>query len=79
MAESEESFFYSKRKLSSQQPTRSAGEGQRLDGLQRSGVRTIARTHGTDMKANLFGATGMVGHGVLRECLRDDGVEGMLA
>jgi hypothetical protein len=31
------------------------------------------------MKANLFGATGMVGQGVLRECLRDDGVEGMLA
>jgi uncharacterized protein YbjT (DUF2867 family) len=27
------------------------------------------------MKVVLFGATGMVGQGVLRECLRDDGVE----
>jgi uncharacterized protein YbjT (DUF2867 family) len=27
----------------------------------------------------LFGATGMVGRGVLRECLRDDGVDGVLA
>src|SRR5216684_3676036 len=27
----------------------------------------------------LFGATGMVGQGVLRECLRDDGVEAVLA
>jgi len=27
------------------------------------------------MKVILFGATGMVGQGVLRECLRDDGVE----
>jgi hypothetical protein len=31
------------------------------------------------MKAILFGATGMVGQGVLRECLRDDGVEGVLS
>jgi uncharacterized protein YbjT (DUF2867 family) len=31
------------------------------------------------MKVILFGATGMVGQGVLRECLRDDGVEGILA
>lgn len=31
------------------------------------------------MKAMLFGATGMVGQGVLRECLRDDGVEVVLA
>jgi len=31
------------------------------------------------MKVILFGATGMVGQGVLRECLRDDGVEGVLA
>jgi nucleoside-diphosphate-sugar epimerase len=31
------------------------------------------------MKLILFGATGMVGQGVLRECLRDDGVEGILA
>jgi uncharacterized protein YbjT (DUF2867 family) len=30
------------------------------------------------MKVILFGATGMVGQGVLRECLRDDGVEGVL-
>lgn len=31
------------------------------------------------MKVILFGATGMAGQGVLRECLRDDGVEGVLA
>ena len=31
------------------------------------------------MKVILFGATGMVGQGVLRECLRDDGIEGVLA
>ena len=30
------------------------------------------------MKVILFGATGMVGQGVLRECLRDDGVETVL-
>jgi uncharacterized protein YbjT (DUF2867 family) len=31
------------------------------------------------MKVILFGATGMVGQGVLRECLRDDGVEAVLS
>ena len=31
------------------------------------------------MKVILFGATGMVGQGVLRECLHDDGVEAALA
>jgi nucleoside-diphosphate-sugar epimerase len=31
------------------------------------------------MTVILFGATGMVGQGVLRECLRDDGVEAVLA
>jgi uncharacterized protein YbjT (DUF2867 family) len=31
------------------------------------------------MKVILFGATGMVGQGVLRECLRDDGVGHVLA
>jgi uncharacterized protein YbjT (DUF2867 family) len=31
------------------------------------------------MKVILFGATGMVGQGVLRECLDDAGVEGVLA
>ncbi len=31
------------------------------------------------MKVILFGATGMVGQGVLRECLLDAGVEGVLA
>ncbi len=31
------------------------------------------------MKVILFGATGMVGQGVLRECLRDDHVESVLA
>ncbi|HJQ40310.1 MAG TPA: epimerase [Thermoanaerobaculia bacterium] len=31
------------------------------------------------MKVILFGATGMVGQSVLRECLRDDGVESVLA
>jgi len=30
------------------------------------------------MKVILFGATGMVGQGVLRECLRDEGVEAVL-
>jgi len=30
------------------------------------------------MKVILFGATGMVGKGVLRECLRDDVVERVL-
>jgi uncharacterized protein YbjT (DUF2867 family) len=30
------------------------------------------------MKVILFGATGMVGQGVLRECLRNDGVENVL-
>jgi uncharacterized protein YbjT (DUF2867 family) len=30
------------------------------------------------MKVILFGATGMVGQGVLHECLRDDGVAGVL-
>jgi uncharacterized protein YbjT (DUF2867 family) len=30
------------------------------------------------MNIILFGATGMVGQGVLRECLNDDGVEGVL-
>lgn len=31
------------------------------------------------MKVILFGATGMVGQGVLRECLHDQGIEGVLA
>ncbi|MET8426820.1 NAD-dependent epimerase/dehydratase family protein [Nocardia sp. NPDC004860] len=31
------------------------------------------------MKVILFGATGMIGHGVLNECLRDDRVEQVLA
>jgi uncharacterized protein YbjT (DUF2867 family) len=31
------------------------------------------------MKVIIFGATGMVGQGVLRECLRDEGVESVLA
>jgi len=30
------------------------------------------------MRVILFGATGMVGQGVLRECLRDDGIESVL-
>ena len=32
-----------------------------------------------DMKVILFGATGMVGQGVLRECLLDERVEAVLA
>ena len=31
------------------------------------------------MKVMLFGASGMVGQGVLRECLLDDGVEKVLS
>lgn len=31
------------------------------------------------MKVVIFGATGMVGQGVLRECLKDDGVQSVLA
>ncbi|MFB6693854.1 hypothetical protein ACFCX3_25330 [Streptomyces virginiae] len=31
------------------------------------------------MNVILFGATGMLGRGVLRECLRDDSVDGVLA
>ncbi len=31
------------------------------------------------MKVILLGATGMVGQGVLRECLPDDGLESVLA
>lgn len=31
------------------------------------------------MNVILFGATGMIGRGVLRECLRDDSVERVLA
>ena len=31
------------------------------------------------MKVILFGATGMAGQGVLRECLSDEGIEGVLA
>ena len=31
------------------------------------------------MKVILFGASGMVGQAVLRECLRDDGIEGVLS
>ena len=31
------------------------------------------------MKVVLFGATGMVGQGVLRECLLDPGIESVLA
>jgi uncharacterized protein YbjT (DUF2867 family) len=31
------------------------------------------------MRVILFGATGMVGQGVLRECLRDDGIEAVLS
>jgi aspartate-semialdehyde dehydrogenase len=35
--------------------------------------------HGAIMRVILFGATGMVGQGVLRECLLDEGVEAVLA
>src|SRR5215212_486908 len=31
------------------------------------------------MKVILFGATGMIGQGVLRECLRDPGIDGILS
>src|SRR5882672_3941908 len=45
-----------------------------------SSVRTLEEwRRGVRMKVILFGATGMVGQGVLRECLSDDGVEGVLA
>jgi uncharacterized protein YbjT (DUF2867 family) len=39
----------------------------------------VVRSDDAGMKVLLFGATGMVGQGVLRECLRDDNVEAVLA
>jgi hypothetical protein len=33
----------------------------------------IGLTHGPSMRALIFGATGMAGQGVLRECLLDPG------
>src|SRR5579864_4203380 len=39
----------------------------------------IPRTGGGEVKAVIFGATGMVGQGVLRECLLDPDVEKVLA
>ena len=41
--------------------------------------RRPAGVHQSRMKVILFGATGMVGQGVLRECLLDPGVESVLA
>src|ERR1019366_1601576 len=41
--------------------------------------RTIAETRREPMKVILFGATGMIGQGVLRECLLDPDVETVLA
>jgi uncharacterized protein YbjT (DUF2867 family) len=40
--------------------------------------RWLQRRQVDIMKVILFGATGMVGQGVLRECLRDDSVAGVL-
>src|SRR5258708_26756427 len=39
----------------------------------------LVKEHGVVMKVILFGATGMVGQGVLRECLRDDDVDTVLS
>jgi hypothetical protein len=41
--------------------------------------RRVSRNDGDNMKVILFGATGMVGQGVLRECLLDASVERVLA
>src|SRR5579872_7575159 len=42
-------------------------------------VSALVRTGGGQVKVVLFGATGMVGQGVLRECLLDPDVETVLA
>jgi putative NADH-flavin reductase len=42
-------------------------------------VRAFVIMGGDQMKVLIFGATGMVGQGVLRECLRDADVESVLA
>jgi uncharacterized protein YbjT (DUF2867 family) len=42
-------------------------------------VSAFVRTGGGQVKVVLFGATGMVGQGVLRECLLDPDVETVLA
>jgi uncharacterized protein YbjT (DUF2867 family) len=42
-------------------------------------VATLSNPEGGNVKVILFGATGMVGQGVLRECLRDSGVTDVLA
>src|SRR6267143_2160530 len=59
-----------------------ASDAGRLDGAPGSRMGSLHGEHGADfrkaVKVILFGATGMVGQGVLRECLRDDGVESVL-
>jgi hypothetical protein len=42
-------------------------------------VRAFVRIGGSQVRVVLFGATGMVGQGVLRECLLDPEVESVLA
>jgi uncharacterized protein YbjT (DUF2867 family) len=49
------------------------------DDLPAKAVSRVAAGDHLVMKVVLFGATGMVGQGVLRECLRDDGIEAVLA
>src|SRR5206468_3649256 len=51
-----------------------------VDGRRtRSGMRLREKRGDGQMKVVLFGATGMVGQGVLRECLLDPDVESVLA
>jgi hypothetical protein len=49
-----------------------------LSSSARRGVSLVVLRRGHTMKVIVFGATGMVGQGVLRECLLDPGVEHVL-
>ncbi len=46
-----------------------------MRGRVRGRARNVNRMHNPSMNVVLFGATGMIGQGVLRECLLDDDVQ----